>query len=423
MLETIELLPGITLRCFLDHRFKQGCLSFQLVRPMRIEEAGLNALIPAVLLRGTQEHPDLRAITLALDDLYGASVSTLVRRVGDYQTTGLYCSFMEDRYALPGDRVLEPMAEFLGELLLHPRLEGRAFCPEIVDSEKKNLVSTIQAERNDKRAYAMGQLMRTMCRGDSFAIPRLGEKDQVASADPEELYAHYRRILQASRIELFYVGSAPAARVAELLIPILMGIDRSYVDLPSQKPFSGAGSGQTYSEQMEVAQAKLCMGFTTTITNQSPAFAAMQVLNAIFGAGMTSKLFMNVRERLSLCYSIGSAYYGVKGIVTVSAGINGDQESVVREEILAQLEACRRGEISSEELTAAKESILSTLRATHDSPGSIEGYYVTADLGGLGMSPETYAQAVAAVTREQTAAAAATLVLHTIYLLKGAEEC
>ena len=97
MIETVEILPGVTLRCYTDSRFKQGCLSFQLVRPMVAEEAALNALLPAVLLRGCRKYPDMRAITGRLDELYGASVGALVRRVGDYQTTGLHCGFMEDR--------------------------------------------------------------------------------------------------------------------------------------------------------------------------------------------------------------------------------------------------------------------------------------------------------------------------------------
>ena len=124
MIQQKEILPGVTLRCFRDSRFKQGCLSFQLVREMKKEEAALNALIPAVLLRGTKQHPDLRAITQHLDELYGAAVSTLVRRVGDYQTCGLYCGFMDDRFALEGDRVLEPMVQFLEELLLDSPVEN-----------------------------------------------------------------------------------------------------------------------------------------------------------------------------------------------------------------------------------------------------------------------------------------------------------
>ena len=143
MLKTITLLPGVILRCFTDNRFKQGCLSVQLVRPMCREEAALNALLPAVLLRGTVSAPDLRDITLRLDDLYGASIGALVRRIGDLQTTGLYCGFIDDRFALSGDRVLEPMVHFLRELLFDPLLEDGVFAPDYVEGEKVNLISTM----------------------------------------------------------------------------------------------------------------------------------------------------------------------------------------------------------------------------------------------------------------------------------------
>ena len=230
MIKTMELMPGVTLRCCPDHRFKQGGLSLQLVRPMCREEAGLNALLPAVLLRGSVDHPDLRSITLKLDELYGASVSTLVRRVGDYQTTGLFCGFMDDRFALPGDRVMEPMLQFLGELLLKPSTRDGAFLPEIVESEKKNLIATIESERNDKRAYAMAQLFRAMCREDSYGVSRLGEKEQVAAITPRALYDHYQKILKESPMELFYVGTASLEQVAALVKPVLEQNDRSYVN-------------------------------------------------------------------------------------------------------------------------------------------------------------------------------------------------
>jgi len=209
--------------------------------------------------------------------------------------------------------------------------------------------------------------------------------------------------------------------VADMLRPLLSRLDRAYEPLPSQTGFHPS-DGQDVQEVMEVSQGKLCMGFTTPITNRTPQFPAMQTLNTIFGAGMTSKLFMTVREKMSLCYSIGSGYYGTKGIVAVNAGIDFDKEQVTKDEVLHQLELCRRGEISPEELTAAKEALLSSLRATHDTPGSIEGYYATAALSGLGMTPAEYMTAVENVTLEDVVTAAQTLKLHTTYFLKGGSQ-
>ena len=145
----------------------------------------------------------------------------------------------------------------------------------------------------------------------------------------------------------------------------------------------------------------------------------MQMMNSIFGAGMTSKLFQNVREKLSLCYSIGTSYYSAKGLVTLSAGINAADEEKAKAEIAAQLEAMCRGEITEGEMAAAREAILSGLRGIHDSPGAIENYYASAALSGLGWTPAEYRERIAAVTAEQVAEAAKKLKLHTTYILKG----
>lgn len=420
MIQTFELSPGVTLRCFPDTRFKQSCLTVQFLRPLCREEAALNALLPAVLLRGCEGAPDMRRITLKLDDLYGAAVGALVRKVGDYQTTGLSCSFMEDRFTLDGGSVLVPMVAFLRQLLLCPVLENGVFSTAFVESERRNLILTIESQMNDKRTYASWQLTQKLCAGDPTAIPRLGDREQVAAITPASLYGHYQKVLRESPVQIFYVGSVDSERVVSLLKPLFTGLDRNPIALSAQTGFRGGDTG-SFSETMEVAQGKLCMGFVSPTTLRDPGFAAMQVFNTLFGGGMISKLFMQVREKMSLCYDIGSGYHGTKGIITVSAGIDCKDEALVKDQVMAQLRACQEGQISPEELSAAKEALLSSLRGTHDSPGSIEGYYATAALSGLGLTPAEYMQAVSAVTAEDAAAAARSVTLRAAYFLKGAQ--
>lgn len=418
MIQTITLAPGITLRCFPDTRFKQNCLSIQFLRPMCREEASLNALLPAVLLRGTSSAPDLQAITLRLDDLYGASAGSLVRRVGDYQTTGLYAGFIDEHYALEGDRILAPMIAFLGQLLFDPVTENGVFSADYVESEKRNLISAIEAQRNDKRTYAANQMLSLMCREDSYGIPRLGTVEQVCAITASSLYAHYRRILKESPIHLFYVGSAEPETVAALLRPLFAAINRTPVALAAQTGFTG-GTPSEHTEYMDVAQGKLSMGFSTPINLRHPEFAAMQVLNMLFGGSMTNKLFTHIREKLSLCYDISSGYHGSKGIVTVAAGIDFDKEAQVRQQVLEQLDKCRNGEFTEEELNCAKQTLISQLRSTHDSPGSIESYYASGVLSGLNKTPQQYMDAVETVTEAQVRQAAQSLQLHTVYFLRG----
>ena len=417
MIQTIPLFPGVTLRCCRDTRFKQGVLSLQFLRPMCREEAALNALLPAVLLRGTKHTPDMRSVTLRLDDLYGASVGALVRRIGDIQCTGLSCGFIDDRFTLEG-ALFAPMMAFLEEILLEPATDGDAFREDFVQSEKQNLIWAIEAQRNDKRSYATNQMLKALCGDDPYGIPRLGEIADVEAITPERLYAHYRNILATSPVHVFYVGSADPRTVADTLRPMLSRLAKAPLELPPQTGIA-AGPFTEKEEILEVAQGKLCMGYVTPIHLRDPRYAAIQVCNTLFGAGMTSKLFMQVREKMSLCYDIGSGFHGSKGIMTVSAGIEFDKKDIVLQQIQNQLQMICDGDITDEELKAAKEALLSNLRATHDSPGAIEGYYASAALSGIGMTPEVFMERIRAVTGEDVSAAARTLRLQTVYFLKG----
>ena len=417
MIQTIPLFPGVTLRCCRDDRFKQGVLSLQLLRTMCREEAALNALLPAVLLRGTKHTPDMRSVTLRLDDLYGASVGALVRRIGDIQCTGLSCGFIDDRFTLEG-ALFAPMMAFLEEILLEPATEGNAFREDYVRSEKQNLIWAIEAQRNDKRSYATNQMLKALCQDDSYGIPRLGEIPDVEAITPESLYAHYRKILTTSPVHVFYVGSADPETVADTLRPMLGKLAEAPITLPAQTGLT-PGCYTEKEEILEVAQGKLCMGYVTPIHLRDSRYAAVQVCNTIFGAGMTSKLFMQVREKMSLCYDIGSGFHGSKGIMAVAAGIEFEKKDIVLQEIQNQLQMICDGNIANEELNAAKEALLSNLRSTHDSPGAIESYYASAALSGIGMTPDVFMEKIRQVTAEDVSDAAKTLRLQTVYFLKG----
>ncbi len=418
MLTTKKLSPGITLRCYTDQRFKQNCLSLQFLRPMCREEAALNALIPDILLSGCQSAPDLRRITLRLDDLYGASVGPIVRRVGDYQCVGLYCGFISDDYTLDGDRVMEPIIAFLQELLLQPVEEDGAFSPKFVEIEKKNQVASIKAMVNDKRSYAVHRMIKAMCSRDPFGLPRCGEIEEVKAITPQSAWTQYKKILRESPVELFYVGQKAPDEVETLLRPLCDVLAKDAKPMADQTPLRDGGAVEL-TETMDMVQARLCLGYTTPITIRSWEFAALQICNGILGAGMTSKLFMNVREKLSLCYDISSSFRSSKGLLVITAGVEPEKLDVAKEEILGQVQAVRDGQITDQEFMAAKQGLITGLQGTLDSPGSIEDFHTAILLSQADLTVESYLAAVEKVTLEQVCAAARSLTLHTQYVLKG----
>ena len=419
MIQTINLTPGVVLRHYPDHRFKTAILSVQLLRPMCREEAALNALLSSVLLRGCKNYPDMRAITARQDELYGVSVPPLLRRVGNIQTVGLFCGFLEDRFALPGEQIMAPAFELLRQLLLEPKTVEGCFDPEFVESEKRNLIADIESELNDKRSYAATQMLRHLCDGDSFAVPIRGTVEDVRAITPRSLYEHYQKILRTSPAEIFYVGSASAEETARCLMPLANALAAEPMALPEQTTLKLTAPEREFSETMDINQGKLSMGFVTPVDYWHPDYIAMQVFNAVYGAGMTSKLFMNVREKLSLCYYAGSGYYGSKGIVTVSSGIDECNYETAKAEVLRQLLLTADGQITDAELSAAKSAIISGLRSVPDSPRALEGFYGTLYLCGRTDDLRERIEAVERVTAEDVARCAGTLKLHTVFFLKG----
>lgn len=426
-----ELLPGVFLTAVQTEKFKTGCFSINFLRPLRTEEASANALIPSVLLRGSEHCPDLRAIAARLDDLYGAGIGTLIRKKGEVQMVGFYADFIED--ALAGEPVFASVMTFLGELLLQPRLEDGHFVQEYVESEKRNLANAIASRVNDKRMYATSQLVKTMCAGEAYAVPRLGELEDVERITAEGLYAHYREVLSTSRVELFYMGRKDAEEVAAQLRHVLRELpraaafdavetrQRSRRDAVETRQRSGRDAVRRGEERLEITQGKLAMGLRTGITAADADYPALLMLNTIFGGGITSKLFCKVREEMSLCYYAISSIEKFKGVMIVSSGVEFEKLETAEKEILRQLDDCRNGVISEYEFTSAKNYLLSDLKAALDSPGRLDDYAVGQRMTGLRGGMEELARGIEAVTPEQVADCARRVTLDTVFTLKGAQ--
>ena len=413
-----EILPGVYLTAVQSDKFKTGCFSLNLLRPMKKEEAAANALIPSVLLRGSERCPDIASISAKLDELYGASVGTLVRKKGEVQLVGFYCDYVQDEYV--DEPVFAPVMAFLAELLLNPRLENGAVPEAVVDSEKLNLENAMLSRINDKRTYAASQLIRTMCAGQPYGIPRIGEPEDLKNITAKSLYAHYRDLLATSRVELFYMGSLSPEAVTKVLQTVLADLPRAEAFVPvGTTPAPAARPVQEKTERLDVTQGKLSLGFFTDITAKDPRYPALVLAATVFGGGATSKLFTNVREKMSLCYYASASFEKFKGVLSVSSGVEFSKLETAKTEILRQLEACKAGDITDDELESARGYLVSDLKIAMDSPGRLDDYYMGQILLEQDGTMQDLASAIARVTKQEAAEAIQALRLDTIYALEG----
>ena len=424
-IQRTELFPGVFLTTLRTDKFKTDCLSVNLLTQLRRETVSKAALLPRVLLRGSVNHPDLDAIAQISDELYGARVLPLVRKKGEILSVGLYAGFLADRFTPDGSKLLEPVARLLGELLLSPATRGGLLLRPYVDSEKEKLIDDIRARVNDKRSYAMDRLIEQMCCDEDYGGDDMGTESDAAAVGYVELTRWYRSLLQTAPVEIFYCGASEPWRVAAACTDALITLPRGEIDYDlgtDVRMNAIEAQPRDFDETLPVAQGKLCLGFRIGEAMEDPDFAAIAVFNAIYGGSVTSKLFENVREKLSLCYYASSACDSFKGVMLVSSGVAPADRERAQAEILAQLDAVRRGEITDEELNAARTYLSGALRALTDSPGALEEFYLSQTLKGLDYGPEELAALCELVTVDDVRAVCAGMELDAVYFLHGDAE-
>ncbi len=420
-----EILPGAYLTCLRTDKFKTGLLSVSLLTRLSRETAAQNALIPSVLRRGTVRSPDLDALAARLDGLYGARLEPVARKKGEIQCVGFWADFVDEKYLPDGQGLLEDVAALLGEVLLEPRTRGGLLLSAYVDSEKEKLLEDIRARINDKISYSRYRLTELMCPAEDYAVDVLGTEEEAEAIGYVALTRRYHELLASSPVEIFYCGSASPDRVERAVRDALATLPRGELDmdLGTDIRMNTVEDGPRYfTDDMDVNQGKLAIGYRLGDAMEDPDMAALRVMNAVFGAGVSSKLFMNVREKLSLCYFASSALDLMKGVMAVISGIEVKDYDQALVEIGRQLRAVQEGDITDEELAAAKLGLVNDLLSAGDSAGALESFWLEQNLLGLEYGPDELAALVEDVTKEDVVRAAAGIACDAVYFLRGTGE-
>ena len=414
-----EIMQDVFLTYLPAQRFKTSRMTVQLIAPLQRETAAANALLPAVLRRGTVRCPDMESLSAALDTLYGANVDYTVRKKGERQCVGFAAGFIDDAFTPHGEKLLEPVSAMLGELLLDPVTHGGRFLSSYVESEKANLIDAIRGLKNDKRDWADIRLMQEMCAGEPYSVLRLGDEETAGRITNQSLYVHGQALMASSRVEVIYCGSAEAQRVEDAVLTALAALPRgAQTALPEVQHIQAPDTPRRIVETMDVTQGKLAMGYRCS----SDDYPAMVLANLIFGGTSNSKLFLNVRERLSLCYYASSSYARSKNILTVSSGVETAYFERTEAEIGRQLQAVQQGDWEDWEQEGALQAIRASLLSLSDSQGALENFYLGQIAAGVEETPEELAAALEQVTKERIVAAAQTVKPDTVYFLRGKEE-
>ena len=413
-----ELAEGVRLTCVSTDAFKAAAFSAAFVLPLGAENAPF-ALLPYLLYRGTEHCPNLTVLGETLDGLYGARVEPFVRKVGESLSIGFVAAGVDAGSVPAEEDPTGQIAHLLCDLMCRPCLENGRFRAAETESERQNLIDRIRALKNNPRTYAVRRTQEIMCKDEPFGACEYGSVEGVQALTPDLIWAAYQEVLQHARVELFYCGSADPAAVAAafadgLTLPASSDRYQTEVDVCriNCKP-------RTIVEDYPANQGKLTLGLRTGLAGMDEAYPALMLYAAVLGGYTGSRLFVNVREKLSLCYYASATLDKVKGLMMIVSGIENDKYDQALGEILRQMEDLHAGGLTRDELEQARRTLISQIRSLGDSPLSLENYWHRQAVAGFTMTPEELIERLERVERGQVMAVGRQVALDLICFMKG----
>ncbi len=406
-------------------RFQSSLLAVSLIVPLSRETVTENALVSLMLGKSTKDYPTYRLFSRKLNLLYGAIAGSSIQKLGDEQSITLAAATIDSSLTLRGEDLLMESGKLLLSMLFHPLIENGAFAEETFRIQKKYLADSIRAEINEKRRYAINRTLRLMLGDEPAGLPMYGFLEDLDKITPRSAAAAYERILRTARVEILHVGSGDAETVKPLFTEAFAGEfveNRVPCTRPEPRRICAGAQVKNERDDFQVVQSKLCIGYRADITPDSPMLNPFRMMVAILGGTPTSKLFLNVREKKSLCYYCGANLDRTKGVMLIDSGVCPDNVEEAKAAIFAEVEAMKRGEFTDEDMRFALLSLQNTFRSVEESPFSVESYYRAQKIFGIRETPEEQCEKLARVTREEIVAAANMLQLDTVYLLNGTGE-
>lgn len=419
-MKRINIADGINLTIINTDKFKSCVMKVMLALPLKEETASHAALLPRVLKSGTKSYPTMLALNRHLENLYACSLSGSTLNISDNQILSFRASYLRDDLIPEKFNLTKEVCSLLSEFIFQPHFENGLFKKEYVESEKINLCDTIRAEINDKRIYARKKLFEIMCKGEPVSVSAIGKIENVEKITPEALTEFYKTELSKCPIEIFFVGTCNESELISAVKESFEKYARNAASYSVPYARENVESIKRNVEEMPVNQGKLAMGFRTGASSKKQNTAIFGVFNEIFGASPTSKLFLNVREKLHLCYYCSSAFIAANGIMHISSGVKVGDEKKAEDEILLQLSEMQNGNFSDKDILEAKTSIRGRYMSVKDNADAIISFHYTQITRGQAVEEiEETIKKCEAVTKEQIVEIANTVKLDTVYFLKG----
>lgn len=413
---------GIYVHVLPTKQYRYNTIVANMIHELQEETATGLAMVPYVLMRGSEQYPTPEKLQLALDDLYGAALSGSIEKKGERQVIDFTMEVPNEKFLSTQEPLLQKAFGILSDIMLNPRMENGGFQQQNVDAEKEQHKKRIRSVIDDKMQYARERCMAEMTKDEPYSIPRLGYQEQVDTVDPQELYKMYQNVLKTAPIHVYVIGDVETDDVARLIFDTFSFAREPRKEFPPVQTAHEARARREVVDRLDVNQGKLNLGLWANVDYASDDYLAMVVMNGIFGGFPHSKLFLNVREKHSLAYYAGAAYDALKGVIHVSSGVEFKNFDKALEIIEEQLELMKKGEITDNELSYTVKGLINNTKTALDSPTSLAAMHLNGVIAGRVRPQEETIEQLKAITKADIQRVAQGVQIDTVYKLQNKEE-
>lgn len=418
-MNTVKICKGIDLCLYKCEGFKTAEASINIAMPLNDGKAAQRALLVYLLSKTNRDYPTVRDMGIKLGMLYGASVSAGVIKTGESQMIRLMLECIDDKFALTDESIIFSSVELLLDMLFKPDVQDGAFKEENVKREKRLMIERLRSMNDDKIVYAANKMIEEMCKDEPYSICKFGTAEEIEKLTGKDIFDAFMDILLHAPIKINVIGSFDEEKIISLVKEKFSVVERESVTELHTEFLSQAYDEKTVRETQEVKQCKIVMGMRAGMTYDRDNYAALKVMTDIFGSGTYSKLFMNVREKKSLCYYCSAKLDASKGIIIIQSGVEKDKIDEAVDAIKHEFEEMQKGNFDDEVITSSKMSICDALSSALDTPEEIDIWYSSQQYSSYVYSPEELAEKVKAVTREEIITAASFASFDTVYILEN----
>ncbi|MBQ9516597.1 MAG: insulinase family protein [Eubacterium sp.] len=418
----INIGAGIDIVYAKTDKFKTNEIAVSLLTPLCEDTVSANALLFNLISRTTKAYPTVNEFNRRLAALYGAKVNCSVGKLGENQSLTIMMSSLADRFAIDGESIGADCFDLIADMLFAPNTdENGHFFESDIKREKKLLCEKLDAEYSEKRIYSLRKLEALMFEGEPYAINKYGTKDSINALDGKALTSAYNTLLKSAKIQITVVGNVDIDYITARAAACFATVSREYQPPVKAvfKPFPEMIKDER--EAIDVEQGKLVIGYRVNCEDNFAGRPDVRLFCDVFGGGPYSKLFTNVREKMSLCYYCSARYDRRKSCVIIQCGCEEENMNKAVDEINHQLESVQNGDIE-EEFTAAKMGVSDLIMSVRDDSVSLCMWYSSQITDAEILSPEASAECNNSVTFDEIVSSAKLLKLDSVFRLVPSKE-